>query len=186
MMDQQLTVYTVGHSNRSAEDFLALLQEGGIEILVDIRATPQSGRFPQFSEDTLRSQLTAAGITYHWAGRQLGGRRPVADDSPHRALPEGLRGYADYMETEPFKRAVSQLLSLAGKAPTAVLCAERQPEDCHRSLLADYLLLQGVEVVHLIQSEEQRPHQLRPEVRRESAALVYDRFSQAGMFDTSV
>lgn len=171
-------IWTVGHSNRSSEELLALLREPDIELLVDVRARPHSTRHPQFDEAELRETLSEAGITYHWAGRHLGGFRKAAPDSPHAALPEAFRGYADYMQTDAFRRAIAQLRNLARRGRTALLCAEREPLECHRSLIADYLLLEGVEVVHLIAPGQLREHQLRAEARRESATLVYDRHVQ--------
>jgi uncharacterized protein (DUF488 family) len=171
-----VTVYTVGHSNRSLGELIALLHRAGIEILVDVRARPHSRRHPQFAGGALRGALEQAGITYHWAGRQLGGMRPARPDSPHVALPEGgFRGYADHMDTEVFQRGAAQLVQLAGRAPTSVMCAERAPAECHRSLIADYLSLQGARVVHLIAPGESREHVLSPLARRESSRLVYDR-----------
>jgi uncharacterized protein (DUF488 family) len=173
-------LYTAGHSNRSAPELVALLRNAGVETLVDVRAVPRSRRNPQFDSEALRKALEPVGITYHWAGRQLGGRRPARAGSVHRALEEeGLRGYADYMDEPQFERAVAQLMSLARRAPTAILCAERDPMHCHRSLIADYLVLAGVRVVHLIDVGEDHEHQLRPEARRESARLVYDRNTTA-------
>lgn len=175
-----LDLYTLGHSNRSLDDFIALLAVAGIRTLVDVRAQPQSARHPHFGQDSLRDALGGAGIEYHWAGRQLGGHRPARADSPHTALKEdGLRGYADYMDGDAFKKAAVQLIGLARRAPCAILCAERDPLHCHRSLIADYLTLQGVEVRHLIEPGETRAHQLRPEARRESQQLVYDRHTTA-------
>lgn len=171
-------LFTVGHSDRSAEALIDLLRHAAIETLVDVRARPQSARYPWFNEDVLRESLSQAGIAYHWAGRQLGGLRKARPGSAHRALAEGLQGYADYMETAAFQQAVMQLVRLADKAPTAIMCAERNPLQCHRSLIADYLLLQGVEVAHLVEPGVVKPHLLRPEARRESAALVYDRHTQ--------
>ncbi|HEY9198863.1 MAG TPA: DUF488 domain-containing protein [Gammaproteobacteria bacterium] len=173
-------LHTLGHSNRSLEEFIALLRSADLRILVDVRAQPQSSRYPHFGQESLRDALTAAGIDYHWAGRQLGGHRPARADSRHTALPEdGLRGYADYMDGDLFKKAAVQLIGLARRAPCVILCAEREPLDCHRSLIADYLTLQGVEIRHLIDSGDTRPHQLRQEVRRESQQLVYDRHTTA-------
>lgn len=170
------TLYTVGHSQRSLDDLLAVLRAAGIATLVDVRRRPQSLRHPQFDEDSLRSAAATAGMQYHWAGRQLGGQRAPHADSPHRALADdGLRGYADYMDQDAFAKAATQLAGLAGRAPTAILCAEREPLHCHRSLIADYLTLQGVEVIHLLDSGVSRPHVLRPEARRESVRLIYDR-----------
>lgn len=170
------TLYTVGHSQRSLDALVALLRAAGVATLVDVRRRPQSTRHPHFDEDSLRAAAAAAGMQYHWAGRQLGGQRAPLAGSPHRALPDdGLRGYADYMDQDAFAKAAVQLVGLAARAPTAILCAEREPLHCHRSLIADYLTLQGVEVIHLLDAGTSRPHALRPEARRESARLVYDR-----------
>jgi uncharacterized protein (DUF488 family) len=172
------TIYSIGHSNRSIEQLLTLLHEAGIRLLVDVRSQPQSQRHPQFEGVSLRAVLEDAGLQYHWAGRSLGGLRTARAASPHIALAEdGLRGYADHMGTEIFKKGVAQLINLASRSNTAVLCAERLPEQCHRQLLADYLLLQGLTVVHLIDPGERRDHQLSAQVRRESAQLIYDRLS---------
>ena len=152
-----------------------MLKEAAVKVLVDVRAEPRSRHNPQFNEDSLREALTRAEITYHWAGRQLGGLRAGQPNSPHTAMDEGRRGFADYMDTDSFQKGASQLQTMAARAPTAILCAEREPEHCHRSLISDYLLLQGVTIVHLIRSGERREHALSPEARRESAALVYDR-----------
>ena len=169
-------VYTIGHSNRSIDEFIAILNGVPIKTLVDVRAHPQSQRYPQFSQQPLRQNLEAQGIVYHWAGKQLGGRRAVNSDSKHIALEdEGLRGYADFMETELFQKAVVQLIQLASSDNTAVMCAEKLPQHCHRNMIADYLLLQGVEVKHIIDATNVLSHQLSPMARRESAQLIYDR-----------
>jgi len=175
-MSRALEIFTIGHSDRSLTEFLALLKDAGISCVVDVRAQPASTRHPQFDMESLRATLAETGVVYHWAGRHLGGLRTGQADSPHTALPAGgLRAFADHMETEAFARAIAQLLGLARHTPTAILCAERLPENCHRSLIADYLTLQGISVVHLINGNEQRTHQLDPRARRESASLVYDR-----------
>ena len=175
---QPPVVFTVGHSDRDETEFVRLLTENEIATLVDIRVFPGSRRYPQFNKEALRALLEQADIVYHWAGKQLGGKRPVHPDSPHVALTEsGLRGFADYMASDDFQRAVAQLTNLASKARTAIMCAERLPEHCHRSLIADYLILQGCQVIHLIDVDERREHLLRAEARRESAVPIYDRFS---------
>jgi uncharacterized protein (DUF488 family) len=175
-------LYTLGHSDRTLEAFLVLLQSAGIEILVDVRAKPASRRFPHFDEKRLRSALDEAAIQYHWAGRQLGGMRRSRPDSSHTALPQaGLRGYADYMETDEFQIAARQLIGLGDRAPTAIMCAERLPQHCHRSLMADYLIMRGAHVVHLIVPGETIDHCLSPSARRESAQLIYDRHVQESL-----
>lgn len=170
-------IYSIGHSNRSAAELLALLRAAGVRRLVDIRARPHSRRHPQFQRPALQAALTEAGIAYHWAGAALGGFRPAAADSPHHALPPGLRGYAEHMTTAVFRNAVEALLTDQG-GPLALMCAERLPEDCHRRLLCDHLLVRhGVTVTHLIGPDEQRPHRLSAEARPTPAGLVYDRLA---------
>ena len=175
-----VTLYTLGHSNRRLADCLDILRAAGVRVLVDIRSRPASRRQPQFNGPLLRAACEQEGLVYHWAGRQLGGRRPARPGSPHRGLPEGLRGFADYMDGPAFQRAAAQLRRLASDAPTALLCAERDPGACHRGLIADYLLLEAVEVRHLIDTGLSIPHRLHPAARRESARLVYDAAPVAG------
>lgn len=170
-----ITLYTIGHSDRSLDELLTMLLAERVAMLVDVRAQPHSSRHPQFSSESLRAAVDGAGMLYHWAGRQLGGRRPSLPQSRHRALDEEVRGYADYMESADFQRAAAQLVNMGSKSPSAILCAERRPEDCHRNLIADYLTLQAVRVVHLVNPGEQREHQLSASARRESSELVYDR-----------
>lgn len=167
-------LYTLGHGNRTQQELFAMLFEAGIATLVDVRAVPRSKRNPQFDEDALRATCPQAGIIYHQAGRQLGGLRTTLPDSPHAALDPTLRGFADHMQTEGFRKAAAQLTAMAAKTPTAILCAERDPARCHRGLIADYLILQGMQVVHLIAPGESHEHLLNPAARRESAALIYD------------
>jgi uncharacterized protein (DUF488 family) len=173
------TLYTLGHGNRPLDEFLPLLTDQAIQSLVDVRAQPHSRRFPHFSMDALREAMEKLGIVYHWAGRQLGGRRSAEPDSRHHALDQELRGYADYMESDRFQESATQLVNLATKSTTAILCAERSPERCHRKLIADYLTLRGVEVIHLLDRHDARIHQLSLEARRESAQLIYDRHVNA-------
>ena len=171
-----ITLHTVGYRDRTLVEFLALLQSAEIRAVVDVRLQPDATLDPHFSQSTLRESLTSAGLVYHWAGRQLGGNRQAHPHSPHRALTDsGLRGYADYMGTDVFKKAAAQLLHLGHLEPTVILCAKRDPMTCLRSLIADYLTLQGATVIHLIDETPGQTHLLRPEARRESAELVYDR-----------
>jgi len=173
-MREALTLWTIGHSNRPVDELIAMLTQAGISTLVDVRAQPHSARHPQFNEESLRASCGQANIVYHWAGRHLGGKRALQHNSPHIALDEGRRGFADHMGTESFQRAVSQVAGLAARGPTALLCAERDPQQCHRALIADYLLLQGMRVMHLVEAEKSYEHLLSPQARRESAALIYD------------
>lgn len=170
-----LTLYTAGHGNRKLGELIALLKEAGVDTLVDVRAQPRSRRNPQFNEETLRAACEGAGMSYHWGGRQLGGMRTPRPNSLHVALDENRRGFADHMDTNVFKKGAVQLQNLAGKGVCAVLCAESDPAHCHRALIADYLVLQGARVLHLIAPGVTQEHVLSPQARRESAALIYDR-----------
>lgn len=171
-----LKLYTVGHSNRDLGELLHLLTEAGIRNLVDVRAWPVSRRHPQFVRESLQTALAERGIGYRWAGRELGGMRRPRPGSPHQALEEpGFRGYADYMDTPVFGAAAERLLAEAAEAPTAILCAERRPEHCHRAFIADWLMLRGVEITHLLEPGESTSHVLTRQARLESGRLVYDR-----------
>ncbi len=168
-------IYTLGHSNRTPDAFIRLLQDVGIKTLVDVRAQPVSGRYPHFNGDVLRAACDAAGVAYHWGGRHLGGRRSPVVQSPHVALTDdAFRGYADYMATREFKIGFAQLMNLARTAPTAIMCAERAPQSCHRQFIADALLLEGETVMHVLDINQRFEHVLHPSARRESALLIYD------------
>ena len=171
-----LLLYTIGHSNRSIDDFVAILANWQIRTLVDIRSRPASDRFPHFCMEPLRESLTSQGLIYHWAGKQMGGNRKPTKVSRHTAIEDAsLRAFADHMDTDAFKISARQLLNLAAKAPLAIMCAEKNPQHCHRMLISDFLVLQGVEIEHLIGMQESFTHELSGAARRESAELIYDR-----------
>lgn len=175
-MSKGSVIYTCGHSDRSAEAFIALLAQASVKILIDVRAHPVSRRHPQFERAALSGALAAAGIEYIWLGRELGGRRRTALQSPHIGLAaEGFRGYADHMGAALFQDGMQRLRALAKDARVAVMCAERRPEHCHRSFIADWLVLQGDEVVHLIEPGVRAAHGLSPLARIENGRLIYDR-----------
>lgn len=179
MLRNSVTFYTIGHGDRMLDELLELLQLAGIQCLVDIRSYPRSRRHPQFNDAPLRAALDDAGLIYHWAGHPLGGVRRGRPDSPHRALADdGLRAFADHMDSDEFQRGAAQLTRLAQKSRCAAMCAEGAPERCHRSLLADYLTLHALRVVHLLSDGETREHLLSPLARRESSRLIYDRGSR--------
>ncbi len=120
-------LYTIGHSNRGIEAFLALLRSAGIELLVDVRAMPRSRRNPHFNRDALARVLLESGMAYRWMGDALGGHRLPRPDSVHLALDaRDFRGFADHMETTVFQAAGQALLGLASAGtPLAIMCAER-------------------------------------------------------------
>lgn len=155
-----LTLFTIGHSTHSLEAFLALLTKHNIERLADIRRFPGSRKFPQFNQDQLATSLPKAGIDYQWIVA-LGGRRQKLknESSPNGGLRnESFRNYADYMATEPFRSGVRQLLEEAGQKRTVYMCSESLFWRCHRRLVSDYLLAQGLTVQHIMPSGELHPH----------------------------
>ena len=159
-----LKVWTIGHSTRSLDEFLSLLEAFAIEAVADVRRYPGSQRFPHFGQEALRKALEAKGIGYCWF-EALGGRRQrtAQEDSLNLGLKSaGFRNYADYMMTELFQEAVTRLLALAAEQPTAVMCAEKLYWKCHRRLLSDYLVAQGVTVEHILGQNELRPHCMTP------------------------
>jgi uncharacterized protein (DUF488 family) len=150
-MGEPRTVYTIGHSTRTLEEFTSLLKEHGVELLVDVRRFPGSRRHPQFGGAALAAALGEAGIAYRHA-EALGGRRSsdAGAASPNTAWRNAaFRAYADYMATPEFHRALARLMELAEERTTAVMCAEAVPWRCHRRLITDALLVRGVPVADI-------------------------------------
>lgn len=165
-------VYTVGHSTRSIEEFVALLHRGAIRAVIDVRAFPMSRRHPHFNRDVLSATLAANDITYAHAPA-LGGRRRPRPDSPNGAWRnDGFRAYADHMSTPEFRRGIDELIASAARAPTTVMCAEAVPWRCHRSLIADALVARGCEVRHLLDASI-NPHTLTEFARVVNAEVTY-------------
>jgi uncharacterized protein (DUF488 family) len=168
-------VYTIGHSTRTRADFIGLLTAHGIAQLVDIRSIPRSRRHPHFAGDALRVSLPEAGIVYRHS-QALGGRRRPRPDSRNTAWKvEGFRGYADYMETAAFERALDELVARAGELRTAIMCAEAVPWQCHRQLVADALLGRGVEVRHITSASAPSEHTLTDIAQIEDRRVTYRR-----------
>src|SRR5438874_12688631 len=154
-----MRIWTIGHSTRAIDDFISLLEKNEIKLLVDVRAWPGSKRYPQFNKEALAESLNAHGIRYEHFG-ELGGKRKSKPDSRNTAWRNAsFRGYADYMETEQFQKAIERLLDVAaGAGPTAIMCAEAVWWRCHRSLVADYLKARGIEVIHILDTNKTDPH----------------------------
>jgi uncharacterized protein (DUF488 family) len=171
-------MYTVGHSTRAIDEFLALLRAHGVTQLVDVRTIPRSRRHPQFNRETLPGPLGEAGIAYvHMAG--LGGlRKPRADSINAGWRNAGFRGYADYMQTPEFETNLAALLTHAAIAPTAIMCAEAVPWRCHRSLIADALTVRGVEAFHILGPGPADPHRLTAFARVDGQRITYPADSQ--------
>jgi len=168
------TLYTIGHSTRTIEEFLSALRAHSIGALVDIRSFPVSRRLPHFNRESLEQTLSASGIQYLWL-KELGGRRrKIRDDSPNVALRNAsFRNYADYMLTAEFEHGISELLSLAQRSPTAYMCAERVYFRCHRMLVSDWLVAHGHAVLHIDAEGPPRTHKLMSEARVVDGQVIY-------------
>ena len=167
-------IYTIGHSTRTIDDFLAILVAHGIRGVADVRRFPGSRRHPHFAGAALAATLREAELTYDWLPA-LGGRRTPRPDSPHTAWRlDAFRGYADHMDTDEFRTGLTALLALAAARPTAVLCAEAVPWRCHRQLVADALVARDHTVVHLIDAHAIRRHALSRIARVEGERVIYD------------
>jgi len=143
-------VYTIGHSTRSFDDFLALLKREEIERLHDVRAFPGSRRYPHFNREVLARQLPENGVRYVHTPALGGRRRPRPGAEPTAWHNEGFAGYADYMRTDEFHAALDELMSAAAAERLTIMCSEAVPWRCHRSLIADALTARGVDVRHIL------------------------------------
>ncbi len=168
-----IQILTVGHSNRTLEDFLALLQAHGVEKVIDVRRFPSSRRHPHFNGPALAAALAAVGIGYQHIP-ELGGRRRPRPGSIHTGWrTAGFQGYADYMETPAFQAALEAVIADAAQARVALMCAEALPWRCHRRLIADALLVRGIQVEHIRDPYSRELHRLTPWARVEGTQLIY-------------
>jgi uncharacterized protein (DUF488 family) len=169
----QLTIFTIGHSTHPIGYFVELLQRNQISQLIDVRTIPKSRRNPQFNSDALAASLRTGRITYIHM-KDLGGLRHPRKDSINLGWRNGsFRGYADYMQTEEFSLALARAIELAKKRPTALMCAEAVPWRCHRSLVADALIVRHIRVLEIISSGKPKEHTLTPFARVSGTRITY-------------
>ncbi len=166
-------VLTIGHSTHPVDTFIQMLQSHGVTLVADVRTVPRSRHNPQFNRETLPQSLKAEGISYvHLPG--LGGWRSPGAASPNQGWRSpGFRGYADYMLTAEFEQHLDALVELAWRARVALMCAEALPWRCHRSLIADALLVRGIPVEHIMSRDNSQPHRLTPMARVEGTRITY-------------
>jgi uncharacterized protein (DUF488 family) len=166
-------LFTIGHSNRPLEDFLEILKAYGIRRVIDIRTIPRSRHNPQFNREELARSLDAAKIAYVHL-KKLGGLRHARPDSKNLGWHNAsFRGFADYMQTEEFQLGLERVLKLPATKPSALMCAEAVPWRCHRSLVADALLVRHVPVSHILGSSRAQPHTLTPFARVRGKQITY-------------
>ena len=167
------SIYTIGHSTRTLEEFIEMLQSFEIQHLVDIRGLPGSNKYPQFNKENLGVVLPEIGIAYTHL-TLLGGRRKVHKDSKNtRWHNESFRAYADYMETYDFEKGIAQLIAIAEKETTAYMCAEAVWWRCHRSMVSDYLKAKGWQVNHIMGIGKREPHRYTAPARIIGDKVMY-------------
>jgi uncharacterized protein (DUF488 family) len=167
------TIFTIGHSNHLFEKFLEMLKAHEVQLVADVRTIPRSRHNPQFNTDILASTLKTEGIGYHHLPA-LGGLRHSKKDSLNSGWEnDSFRGFADYMQTEGFASGLSELLVLGQERRIAVMCAEALPWRCHRSLIADAMLVRGIMVMHIMSRISAREHALTPWAEVRGTTITY-------------
>lgn len=166
-------MFTIGHSTRTIEEFISLLKENGIKLLADVRMFPGSAKYPHFNAENLQNSLAEAGIRYiHF--KELGGRRKPKEGSLNSAWRNpSFRAYADYMETEDFRKAVTELLSAGNENETCIMCSEAVWWRCHRSMISDYLKSIRIDVKHILGKGKVEEHRYTAPARIEGGRLSY-------------
>jgi uncharacterized protein (DUF488 family) len=171
--EQELTVLTIGHSTRTIEEFLELLQIYGVTMLIDVRTVPRSRHNPQFNKEALPTILKRYGIKYLHLPEIGGLRHPKANSTNLGLENLSFRGYADYMQTKDFTDALLKIVALARENRIALMCAEALPWKCHRNLIADALVARHVKVLHIISKTGTITHQLSETAHVEGTKVTY-------------
>ena len=173
-------IWTIGHSTRTIDEFINMLQSFQIRVLVDVRNYPGSRRYPHFNQDALEISLAKHNVDYVHL-KSLGGRRKPKPDSINTLWRnEAFRGYADYMETDDFKEGVNQLQMLGDKSSAAFMCSEAVWWRCHRSLISDYLKSTGWTVMHIMEVGKAEEHPYTSAARLVNGVLTYHKGADAG------
>ncbi len=152
------TIYSIGHSNKTLFEFIKILKFYKIELVVDVRSLPGSRKFPRFNKENLLVSLLDEKIEYyHHSG--LGGMRKVKKDSKNNLWHNSsFRGYADYMESEEFSKAIDSFMVMVSGKTVVIMCAEALWWRCHRAMISDYLKSKDIEVMHIMAVGVTKPH----------------------------
>ena len=172
-----MVALTIGHSTRTIEEFVRLLQAHAVTCAIDVRTVPRSRHNPQFNRDILPASLKSAAIGYiHMA--ELGGLRRTTRDSINTGWRNAsFRGYADYMQTAEFNEAIERLIQLMSQDRIAVMCAEAVPWRCHRSLIADALLVRGIRSEEIVSPTRTQAHVLTSFAEVDGSRIFYPQLS---------
>jgi len=174
----QSTIFTIGHSTRTLPEFVAILRASDVSVVVDVRSVPRSRHNPQFNKETLPAALKAKGIGYVHMPDIGGLRRPVRGSVNTAWRNKSFRGYADYMQTKEFAEQLLHLIALARENCVAIMCAEALPWRCHRSLIADALIVRNVKVEHIISENSTIQHVLTEWAHVEGTRITYPLFTK--------
>ena len=173
------TILTIGYSTSTLDEFIDLLKTYGVTLVVDVRSVPRSRHNPQFAKETLPNALKLAVVKYIHMPNIGGLRRPKPDSINTAWRNKSFRGYADYMQTKEFTENLLNLIALAKENRLVVMCAEALPWRCHRSLIADALLIRSVEVKHILTKDNIVPHRLSEWAHIEGTKITYPLFTKA-------
>lgn len=179
------TVWTIGHSTRSEAEFLQLLDLNHIRGLADVRRFPGSRRHPQFASDRLAQTLARRGIEYAWMPKLGGRRRPLPGSVNTAWRNESFRGYADHLASAEFSEGLDELLELASRHDTAIMCSEAVWWRCHRALISDVLLCGGVRVVHIMDATHNSEHKYSSAANVQQGHLSYRACAMPGASESS-
>lgn len=171
---QHRSIWTIGHSTHSLEEFIEMLKSFQIEVVADVRSFPGSRRLPHFNKEALEISLPQAGFRYIHI-KNLGGRRKVLPESKNTSWRHpAFRGYADYMETKAFREGIKELKQIALAHRTAYFCSEAVWWRCHRSMISDYLKAEGWIVMHIMAVDKAREHPYTQPARVLEGRLTYE------------
>ena len=171
--EPELTILTIGHSTRTLDEFVGMLEAYGVTLVVDVRTVPRSRHNPQFNKETLPTSLKKYGIKYIHMPDIGGLRRPKHDSENLAWRNNSFRGYADYMQTKEFTDNLLKIIALARENRLALMCAEALPWRCHRSLISDALVVRHVKVEHIISATSLINHQLNEMAQVEGTKITY-------------
>jgi uncharacterized protein (DUF488 family) len=170
----QVEIFTIGHSSHTVGRFIALLKQYTINALVDIRRFPSSRRHPHFNRPSVEASLGDHGIEYFWLESLGGHRKEGLAESPNFGIrDESFRNYADHMLGEDFRHGADRLMEIAKNRRVAMMCAESSFHQCHRKLLSDFLLANGVSVQHILPTGELEPHKLSDRAKIDDGKVTY-------------
>jgi uncharacterized protein (DUF488 family) len=172
------TIYTIGHSTRTIDEFINILLAFEIELVVDVRTIPGSRHNPQFNENELKQELKLYDIEYSHL-KELGGLRHTTKTSINTAWKNSsFRGFADYMQTPEFKKGIELLIGTSKLKQTVIMCAEAVPWRCHRSLIGDALVVRNIEVEDIMSKNSSKPHKITPWAKVDEAIITYPEAKQ--------